>query len=80
MESQKHQEDDLVMEKILIDLLVAISHRLYRQQQQEKILENNAWSAQIQQEELKRELFPDTNVLNVTSDFVLLVVFAIIIC
>ena len=80
MESQKHKEVDLAMEKILIDLLVAIFRRLYRQQQQEKILENNAWSAQIQQEELKGELFPDTNVPNVTGDFVFLAVFLIIIC
>ena len=68
---------ELVLKQILLDLLLVIFHHLYLQQQ-EKSLENNVWSVHIQQAEQERELFPDANTLNVTSDFIILVVFQII--
>jgi hypothetical protein len=79
MRSQKHREADLVVETIVSGLLGTIFHHSYPQHRQDKIHENNAWFVQIQQLELKRGLSPDMNALNVTSDFVYLVVFKIII-
>ena len=73
---QEHGVVDRVLGRMLLDLLVGISHLLYLHHREVKVLEKSARFAQIQQAELLKELERD---LNVMSDTVFQIVFEIFI-